>query len=455
MEDISRLFIIGDNERNVEVLRALADRLSIVTPQYSETPEFYTEFFGPISGNNQEQIDSRLLADAEREAKRHMYKMASKADLSGPRGELRDRLESGLFWEAQSELGIGRISKVAEKGNQLLRNLKARYACARIFYSLEELEESKRPQLYKPVCLQSQGKFILAWSVGSTSLITLEFRNKGQIRIARAWKWNEEANTWAEACDIHSVEFPLIEKAASKDKNGKWIFSFLPNIHWLVSYIMNPSYRNNLKYFYDDMYTYIKETFKKEQEDETCCLYVGNPEDMNEVIEASHWLTEDDEFHGLSYTTAEPSFWEQEQQIRNGLDNFCPVDSAWSSHKVKEIQNELAPEGHNYPTHKSESRGHKSLPETLVWLLGSKRDKKLGFVSHSALTKEDREILIEFAYEGWKRYRQDQISGKALQQQLAEDDQRRYDEFVAQFIETELCIHEPVLLAQVIWENTL
>jgi hypothetical protein len=395
-EENTNVDFADDNTNNVEVARCMQDGMSIEGADLSDTAPFYSSSYRPLYN------DDDLLKDAMREASEHH--MATTEELGFRKSGMREQLENGLYWEAQREDGKSEEPNRALRIENKLRCVKSMYAVMRASLSLKKelalsfkaMEEKTGPA--PAARTLKNGDFVHVWDITATERLAVYFQNAGIERTLRAFKFRD--GHWVEAEHLAGMEFPLYARSTGKDPvTNKYSFqNQLPGIQKLVVCLMHPEARLFIEGLYDEMFVAIKESVKEELESEVACTYLGVETDLNNI-----------EFYGddgeaVRNVEAELDFGEQEL-----LEGGSPVDAKWSAAKLSEIIEELDPECLGFATSPLLGHGHETVEESLRWLMGDNRAVSKtrpqgikGFVSHSALTREDREILIDFGRESFR-----------------------------------------------------
>lgn len=316
--------------------------------------------------------------------------------------EIKERLEAGLQWEVRREHGMGVEIEQAHKGENLLRCLKAKYAIARTQLELGGVAIQYEPTLKKVIGEKDNTKIVHVYDIMKNTKLAIEFTNNGTTRTFKAIKKRD--GTWTEASCIGCVEFPMSETAHKKDKqSNRYQFITLPAIPALVSVLCSTQHRLHLLDIYHDIFDNVKKSIETEIESQVSCTYITiSFDDLGRISDYN-----DDEFDALDVQE------EPDLTYKETLPSGNPVDSSWSNAAIAAVFEELDPNGYGFATHPSKSRGHKSVKQSLFWLMGGKSRKRKnpdgsfkwmrGFVSHSALTRQNREDLMLFAKKSWEQ----------------------------------------------------
>lgn len=414
------------------VQAAFADGLNIAGEDLSQKAQYYTERDTPVNGADQvvtmdspppkyilrrltnagmdlekliadaeatgqplTMADVRLILDSFVESKTNI-RNAREEKFSTPVSALRERINSGLFWEAKWEEGYGVSPAQADIATNMLRSLKARYVVGRVQAELGFAEGSMDDVEKKFFGEKPNVRFFHLHRISDNAKVAIEFKRNGAQRTFRGLRKFE--GQWHEVSFINGIEFPFTEEARTKDdKTGRWVFTTTPSVIGLIAVLKSPVHVVRVKELYNELFEDIKSACKKSFEEEVSCTYVAlDYEDMGNIS----FYGDDGEADMLDISP-EPDFWVQELAENDS----SPVDATWSEETTYRILSEMDPECVDHATRVCDSRWHVSIRQSLFWLMGgySQRRKKWmrGFVSHSALTRGDREVLMEFGRRSW------------------------------------------------------
>jgi hypothetical protein len=396
----------------------LQDRLQIAGEDHSDVAQFYSERGYPILGETQEDVDARLLRDAEREAKEYFHPdetgkarthAARDSELNIRTGALRERLESAIYEEMLNNEGRGLHPKKGAWLDEGIRNIKATYITTRVTAeNSPEDPTEKHPFLAKsgtPISHQNKKALSLMWLVDTYHVVAMNISQYGKEREIQLFKSEtpierSKQSDWTEIYNLGGIEFPLHQVSKEQDKSGKWVFRMLPKIPYLVAILKDQLLRFRTEEI-KDLFSSIYESHLKMLEEETTVPYIP--------LSADDMILYNEEIEGFHY---EPDFWEQE--LQNHKSSLTLTE--WSRWITQKIVQTMDPEGKGEATQpmqivngkcwsgytRKRAPLHKSVKQSLFWLLGSARYQKRGFVSHPGLTREDRELLINLGKAWWK-----------------------------------------------------
>jgi len=340
------------------------------------------------------------------------------------KAEIRQKLEEALRVESMWEHGISPTKvvdteKIAPNGKpyraihefsyeaqkriaQGIRNLKALYATIRVSM---QANETLADSVAEPEVVIKKNVMNLVWKVDTDKILVCQIRKYGQERSFKMFQ--HYGQKWIELNSYNGVEFPLHEVSKGKflglDGKEHWEFELLPDMKTFVACVTVDFYYQQFVDFYNGLYEDIKkEAIESEYEEKTA-------EYITTISESNVWhdgFTE-------SFQKDRPvlDFWEQELEDHNG----SMVDPKYSAMITNKILEYMDPNNVGYatapmriyngkiwnPSKKEWLPLHKDVEESHKWLQGyyNRKKRKLvqGFVSNPSLTREDRQLLIEFA----------------------------------------------------------
>ena len=404
--------------QDIQIAEAYRNGLSIQASEPDKIAPFY--------GDNRKPLwnDESLLADAKHKAEEFQVLLASRGKdefFPSEPTEMRMQLESGLAWRARREDGEGVSLHKAAVGENLLRSLKMRYVTIRAQTVL-----GQAPRAPNPVQITRENSLFLVWPISSKEIVSLQISDSGRQRCLEAFRLTQTG--WKRVGNIGELEFPVKEMARQRNKRGKWKFRLMPMTPIVVSCLRSKEHRDFIDEMHLGLFERIKRDYLAQKEEETSCTYIETEPvgyQPMQVLEAS-------EERGLKSELEAPSYISRRKL----------VDKKWSEAICRKIFERMDPNGAGVATKPMSFQAielkkegwvpikHRNVQESLFWLLGGRKKgngtRAKGFVSHSMLTHEIRDMLWNFGRASWKHLKEEKAQKqKDLSEKLNQEMQKK------------------------------